>query len=109
MQGRIDDGHIVWSLTENQTVDMLRSSSRNAARLFVNLPWDVVPAASPMNRHASNTVNVWLVTAYHEGVPAFVVALAALLLLCLLICCFWLLLRPPPAQLLVRGTAYAVV
>jgi hypothetical protein len=93
----IDEHHIVWSLMESQTVDMLRSSSRNIARMFVSAPWDVVPAASAMDQHASNTVNVWLVTAYHEGVPAAVVALAAVLLLSLLICCFWFLLRTRPA------------
>jgi len=57
-----------------------------------------VPAASTMDQHASNTLNVWLVTAYHEGVPVIVVALAAVLLLSLVIGCFWLLLRSPPAN-----------
>ena len=85
---------LVWSLTESQSVDMLRSSSRNIARMFANVPWDVVPKASAMDQHASNTVNVWLLTAYHQGVPAIVVALTAVLLLSSLICCVWLLLRP---------------
>jgi predicted ABC-type sugar transport system permease subunit len=90
-----DEHRFIWSPTESQSVDMLRSSSRNVARMFANVPWDVVPKASAMDQHASNTANVWLLTAYHEGVPAIVVVLTAVLLLSLLICCVWFLLRPP--------------
>jgi hypothetical protein len=91
-EGRAD--RFVWSLTENQAVDMIVSSGRNVARLFTDIPFDIVPAASAMNQHASNTVNVWLVTAYHQGVPAVAVLPVAFLLLALAGGSFWLLLRP---------------
>jgi hypothetical protein len=93
-QGRGE--RLVWSLTENQAIDMIASSSRNVARLFTDIPFDVVPAASTMNQRASNTVNVWLVTAYHQGIPAIAVLLAAALLLAGAAGCFWRLLRPVP-------------
>ena len=89
---------LVWNPTQNQSVDMIVSSARNIARLFTNIPYDILPGTSPMNQRASNTVNIWLVTAYHEGVPAVLVLLAAVLLAAAAVAAFWLLLRGKPAD-----------
>jgi dolichyl-phosphate-mannose-protein mannosyltransferase len=83
----------LWSLTQNQAVDMMVSSARNLARLFTHSPYDVLPAASPMSQQASNTVNIWLVTAYHQGVPIAAIAVAAALLTAAAALAFWSLLQ----------------
>jgi hypothetical protein len=92
-QGRGD--RLIWSLRENQAADMMTSSGRNVARLFTDIPFDIVPGSSAMNQRASNTVNVWLVTAYQQGIPGIAVALAALLLMSLTVGSFWFLMRLP--------------
>jgi hypothetical protein len=73
---------VVWSVSGSQLTDALVSAGRNLERLAGrSLPYDVVRGASPLNVEASNTLNVWWLTAVRAGVPAWAAALAALLLL----------------------------
>ncbi len=90
----------VWNVRNSQSVDMLVSAAHNLLRPLTHAPFEILQGASPMNQRASNTVNVWLLTAYSQGVPAVVVVCAGFLLAAGALVSAWILLsrRSPLAQ-----------
>ena len=92
---RIDDHAMVWSLPHNQAVDVLLSAARNLRRTVQGGPYEVLPRASQIDIIGSNTINLWLFTAYRLGAPIQLLVLVALVLLSLSACGLWMLLRTP--------------
>ena len=65
----------VWSITGNQAVDALVAAVRNLHTLVFGGVYLVVPGISAANMAASNTVNIWWVTAHRMGIGAMPLAL----------------------------------
>ncbi len=59
----------IWSWEHSQVTDMFRGVWQNSAHILAARPPAVVPGASSLNQYASNTVNIWLNTATHAGLP----------------------------------------
>jgi hypothetical protein len=84
----------------SQVPDMFRGVWDNAAHILADQPAGLVSGASSLNQYASTTVNVWLNTATHVGLP-LPVSLGIGLGLLFLVASSWLpLLRSPavPAE-----------
>jgi hypothetical protein len=84
-QGRFDLRRLAWSMGGNQLVETARMFGDNLVRLAGGqAAFRVVHGAAPATQAASNSVNVWPLTALREGVPASLLALtcAALVVLC---------------------------
>lgn len=69
----LGDDLFVWSLGQNQSVDMLKAAFNNILRLFIRQPPDIVQGASEINNYASNTLNIWLNTFWFSGMPWYIV------------------------------------
>ena len=78
-QGRFDQ--LVWSLTQNQAIDMIRGFGENLRHMMGTLPYDMIAGMSDSNVYASNTISIWLNSAYYNHVPWYVLALAAVVLI----------------------------
>jgi hypothetical protein len=94
IRGRGDD--LIWSLTDNQALDMIRGLGENLRKILAGAPFDTVPGLSAANSQASNTVNVWLFTAHYEGVPIVLLIAAAATLLAIVVFSTTALLRFDP-------------
>ena len=68
----LGDDLFVWSLWQNQSMDMLKAAFGNISRLFIRQPPDIVQGASNINNHTSNTINIWLNTFLFAGIPWYV-------------------------------------
>jgi hypothetical protein len=80
-QGRFDLRRLAWSVEGNQLVETARMLGENIARFAGrDVAFRIVNGAAPATQSASNSVNVWPVTAVREGVPQSVVAIACLVL-----------------------------
>jgi hypothetical protein len=72
---------VIWTVTGSQLTDALTAAWRNLQRVAGRaLPLDIVPSADPINVRASNTLNLWWVTAVAAGVPWPQVAVIVLVL-----------------------------
>lgn len=69
----LGDDLFVWSLWQNQSIDMLKAAFSNILRLFIRQPPDIVKGASNINNYTSNTLNIWLNTFWFLGMPWYVV------------------------------------
>jgi len=78
-QGRTDQ--FVWSLTGNQAIDMIRGFGENIRHMVGTLPYETIAGMSDANIYASNTVSIWLNSAYYNHVPWYLLALVALVLI----------------------------
>jgi len=78
-QGRLNE--FVWSLTGNQSVDMIKGAAGNFQRMAHRLPFETIPGMSETNQYVSNTLNIWPVGAYHNHVPLYILAPVALVLI----------------------------
>lgn len=74
-QGR--DQAMIWSLSRGQALDMIAGAASNLRNTVLHLPGPAVPGYSPVDRYASNSINVWINTAAYEGIPPILVAGAA--------------------------------
>ncbi len=83
-EGRHDA--LLWSLSGGQPVDMIKSALSNLRNIAFHLPGPYLEAYSPINRYASNTVNVWINSAAYAGVPK--IPLGAIALALLAIACY---------------------
>jgi 4-amino-4-deoxy-L-arabinose transferase-like glycosyltransferase len=78
-QGRFDLRRLAWSVEGNQLVETARMLGENLARFAGrDVAIRMVNGAAPATQAASNSINVWPVTAVREGVPQSVVAIACL-------------------------------
>jgi len=78
-QGRADQ--LLWSLTGNQAIDMIRGFGENLRHIMGTLPYENIPGMSPTNVYASNTISFWWNSAYYNHVPWYLLASAALALI----------------------------
>jgi hypothetical protein len=106
-QGRSQDSIFVWDPVRNQAVDALTSAVRQIHRTVSGGPFEIAEGYSRANVAASNTVNLWLFSAYREGVPAAWLALCAVVLAGCAGLCIWLLCRPGRASTLDIATGNA--
>ncbi len=80
-QDRGADRDLVWSPVNNQAVDILKAAAGNVQRLLFGGPYEKIPPYSEINLAASNSINVWLHTAYLQGVPWWLLTGCGVLLL----------------------------
>jgi hypothetical protein len=83
----------VWSLTRNQAADALVAAAQNLTRTFCGGDYEIVAGASKIDIIASNTVNLWFVTACRLGIPARYVTVAVTMLVGCAAMCLWMLFR----------------
>lgn len=80
-QGRFDLKALAWSVEDNQLVETARMLGENLARLAGgDVAVRIVNGAAPATQAASNSINVWPVTAMREGVPPSLVAVTCIVL-----------------------------
>jgi hypothetical protein len=75
VQGREDA--MIWSLSRGQALDMVAGAASNIRNVILRMPGLDVPRMSPIDRYASNTVNVWINSAAYQGVPPTLLVIAA--------------------------------
>jgi len=78
-EGRHDA--MLWSLSGGQPIDMIRGALSNLRNVALHLPGPYLDTYSPINRYASNTVNVWINSAAYAGVPKLLLGAVTLALL----------------------------
>ena len=78
-EGRHDA--MLWSLTGGQAIDMVEGAISNLRNIASHLPGPYLDSYSPINRYASNTVNVWVNSAAYAGVPKLLLGAVTLALL----------------------------
>jgi hypothetical protein len=79
--GRFDLHTLAWSGDSGQLVETTRMLIENVARVAGrDIPVRLVDGASAATTAASNTINVWAVTAAREGVPIVLVVVACVAL-----------------------------
>lgn len=83
----------IWSIAGNQAVDALAGAARNLHTLFFGGQYLFVPGASAATVLASNTLNVWWLTAYRMGVGVFPIAITLALFAICAGFSLWLLLH----------------
>ena len=86
-EGRHDA--MLWSLSGGQPIDMIRGALSNLRNIALHLPGPYLITYSPINRYASNTVNVWMNSAAYAGVSKLL--LGAVTLVLLTIACYCLI------------------
>jgi hypothetical protein len=75
--GRFDIQTLAWSIKSGELVETTRMLIENVARAAGrDVPIRLVDGASAATTAASNTINVWAMTAAREGVPVLLVVLA---------------------------------
>lgn len=87
-----------WSLRQGQAVDMLRGAVSNFLIMIEHRPIPELPDFSPINRYASNTVNVWMNSAAYAGVPKALIVLITLILAAIVVWCWVALHRVETRQ-----------
>lgn len=81
-QGLLSDSTFVWSLSENQAIDMLKSTVGNIIRVLIDAaPLVIRDSYSPANEYASSTINFWPNSLLYAGFPGYIVAILILPLL----------------------------
>ncbi len=85
----------------SQPVDMIFGAWENAIHMLGIRPAPVIPAASALNQYASTTVNIWLNTMTHMGLPLPVAMAIGAALLGTVAVCWWPMLRTGPVA---KGT-----
>ena len=75
VQGRGDA--MIWSLSRGQALDMIAGAVANVRNVILHVPGPTIPGLSPINRYASNSVNVWINSAAYQGVPPILLVAAA--------------------------------
>ncbi|MCU1238283.1 MAG: hypothetical protein JWP63_6250, partial [Candidatus Solibacter sp.] len=92
MRGQYDD--MLWSPTRGQALDMVIGAVSNLRNIVTHqVSGPVLEEHSATNAYAANTVNVWINSAAHQGVPRIVLAAVACALLALAGYSFWALCR----------------
>ena len=89
-QGRHDA--MLWSFTQGQAVDIIKGALSNLRNIALGLPGPCLPAYSPINCYASNTINVWINSAAYAGIPKILLALVGIGLLAVAVYC-WIALQ----------------
>ena len=80
-QGRHDYDAMLWSITRGQALDMIAGAVGNLRNIIWHVPGPCLASYSSINCYASNTVDVWINSAAHAGVPRFLlVSIAAAIL-----------------------------
>jgi hypothetical protein len=80
-QDRFDLRALAWSIDGNQFVETARMLGENVARWAGrDVAVRIVNGAAPATQAASNTINVWPITALREGVPASLVMITCIVL-----------------------------
>lgn len=87
-KGLLDNDRFYWNLTRNQATDAVASMLHNFVRMVRGGPYEVIPGIAARDVAASNTADLWYVTALRLGYPAIpialtVIALAACAAICL--------------------------
>lgn len=60
----------IWTVSGSQLTDAVTAAWKNLNRIAGrDVPFDIVPTADSVNIRASNTLNVWWLTAINAGVP----------------------------------------
>jgi 4-amino-4-deoxy-L-arabinose transferase-like glycosyltransferase len=90
-EGRHDA--MLWSLSDGQPIDMIKGALSNLRNIALHLPGPYLNTYSPINRYASNTVNVWINSAAYAGVPKLLLGAVTLALLAIASYCLIALLR----------------
>jgi hypothetical protein len=90
-QGR--EQAMIWSVSGGQPFDMIAGAISNIRNMALHLPGPYLSGCSPINRHASNTINVWINSAAYAGTPRMLLAAAALGLMAVAVSCMIALRR----------------
>jgi len=88
-EGRHDA--MLWSLSGGQPIDMIKGAMSNLRNIAFHLPGPYLESYSPINRYASNTVNVWVNSAAYAGVPKLLLGVVTLALLAIAFYCLFAL------------------
>jgi hypothetical protein len=78
-QGRGQE--MIWSLSKGQALDMVGGAASNLRNTVLQVPGPTLPGLSPIDRYASNSINVWINSAAYEGIPPILLAGAAFALI----------------------------
>jgi len=92
-KGLLENDRFYWSIANNQPLDTVLTTARNFNRMLHGGAYEVLPGSSKINVEASNTVNLWWVTAYHAGMPLVPLTVIVLLLSACAAWSFWKLYR----------------
>ena len=84
-QGMLKDEVFVWSLWNNQSMDMIKAGLMNVIRIFNHLPNIKVVGTSLENEYASNSLNIWLNSFLFAGVPWYFVTSLGLFMVGLMV------------------------
>jgi len=90
-EGRHDA--LLWSLSGGQPIDMIRSALSNLRNIALHRPGPYLDTYSPINRYASNTVNIWINSAAYAGVSKLLLGAVTVTLLATACYCLVTLLR----------------
>ncbi len=71
-RGLLIKDRFVWSLWNNQFVDMLESGLGNIVRTITHEPIITIKNYSEANEYASSTINVWANSFIHAGIPWYI-------------------------------------
>lgn len=69
----LSDSTFIWGFWNSQSVDILKSAFGNILRLFTHSPFIILSNGSEANGYASNTVNIWINSFIHAGIPWFLI------------------------------------
>lgn len=70
-----------WHPLRNHTVDIITSAFANIHRLFTNSPPDIWDLASPLHQYMANSVDIWLVLAWKQGLPGPIASIIGITML----------------------------
>ena len=84
----LDDKIFVWSIRNNQALDMINAAALNVTRWFTGAPYARVINASPLNVYASNTINIWLNTFAFAGINPYGLIFIGLCLISVILLAF---------------------
>jgi Dolichyl-phosphate-mannose-protein mannosyltransferase len=83
--GLISDRIFVWSFGDSQSIDMLKAGFGNIVRILTHAPIITIKDTySEANEYASSTVNLWINSFIHAGIPWYIVVILLIPLLTLM-------------------------
>jgi hypothetical protein len=92
-----------WHPLRNHTVDIITSAFANIRRLFTNSPPDIWDIASPLHQFMANSVDIWLVLAWKQGLPAPLACIIGITMLASAIAAWRASIRSTPTKI-AKGT-----
>ncbi|MDF5725437.1 MAG: hypothetical protein PUP91_34295, partial [Rhizonema sp. PD37] len=97
-RGLLVKDRFVWSLWNNQLVDMLESGFGNIVRTITHAPIITIRNYSKANEYASSTINIWANSLLYAGVPWYIVMFFVTILLMLMYFSLQKILRHQPLK-----------